>query len=121
MTGAVPVQDRLDIEDCTDRCAHAADTACSLQKIQVIHGKILTGMRHLRIHDRSCFPDVYALTAELCRADSKQSVAKAASVGVDHIDYENLLINESADNIEVSLDEYPVAQTVTLTVEASIT
>lgn len=36
------------------------------------------------------------------------------------VDYENLLINGSADNIEVDVDEYPVAQTITLTPEASI-
>lgn len=37
------------------------------------------------------------------------------------VDYENLLINGSADNIAVSVDEYPVADTITLTPEASIT
>lgn len=50
---------------------------------------------------------------------TKVGAALSKTKGI--IDYENLLINGSADNIEVSLDEYPVAQTVTLTVEASIT
>jgi len=36
------------------------------------------------------------------------------------IDYENLLINNSPDNITVTVDEYPVADTITLTPEASI-
>lgn len=37
------------------------------------------------------------------------------------VDYENLLINGSDDNITVTVDEYPVAETITLTPEASIT
>ena len=36
------------------------------------------------------------------------------------VDYENLLINNSPDNITVTVDEYPVADTITLTPEASI-
>ena len=36
------------------------------------------------------------------------------------VDYENLLINNSPDNIVVTVDEYPVADTITLTPEASI-
>ena len=36
------------------------------------------------------------------------------------VDYENLLVNGSADNISVTVDQYPVAQTITLTPEASI-
>jgi uncharacterized phage protein gp47/JayE len=36
------------------------------------------------------------------------------------VDYENLLIDGSADNITVNVDEYPVATTITLTPEASI-
>lgn len=50
---------------------------------------------------------------------TKVGAALSKTTGV--IDYENLLINGDSENIDVSLDEYPVAQTIELTVEASIT
>jgi len=50
---------------------------------------------------------------------TKVGAALSKTTGV--VDYENLLVDGSNENIEVSLDEYPVAGTINLTVEASIT
>lgn len=47
---------------------------------------------------------------------TKVGAALSATAGVVDYDHETLLINGSSDNIPVSLDEYPVAQTIELTV-----
>ena len=46
MTGAVPVEDRFDAQNCADGCGEPADTSRPLEEIQVIHGKILAGVLH---------------------------------------------------------------------------
>ena len=80
VTGTVAEQDGLDIEHCTDHSRRTADTPCALEKIQVIHCEILTGMRYFRIHDRSCFADIDPLPAQFRSFERQKTVAESASV-----------------------------------------
>ena len=86
MTRFISEEDRLDVEHGSDLGGHAADPAGVLQEVQVIDGKVLTGVRHFLVQDRGGFSRADALPAQFRCPHGQKPVAEAAAQRIHDMD-----------------------------------